>query len=144
MSYSSLGLCSKPSILFSLHAVIGLAVMGCNASHDFAGTVKGKVTIDGQLAETGTISFVPVGQKYPIARGDIVNGQYMQEVPSGEYKVMISSHKVVSEENIYGTPDSPKRKITAEILPVRYNDQTELLIEVGEAETNYNFDLSSK
>jgi hypothetical protein len=87
---------------------------------------------------------VPAGQKYPTARGDIVGGQFELSVPSGKYKVMISSQRVLSETKVYNTPDSPTRKTTEEILPPRYNDLTELQIEVGTEGRECNFDLSSK
>jgi hypothetical protein len=57
---------------------------------------------------------------------------------------MISSQRVIGESKLYDTPDSPTRKTTEEILPPRYNDLTELQIEVGTEERECNFDLSSK
>lgn len=136
-------LCSMgPLVAISLLAI--LASVGCGVSSEPMEVVRGKVTIDGQPAKDGTISFVPAGQKYPTARGHIVEGQYEQSVLSGTYKVMISSQRVLGETKIYNTPDSPTRKTTEEILPPRYNDQTELQIEVGTEPTEYNFDLSSR
>ena len=130
--------------LLGISPLVVVASVGCGMSSEPTGVVKGKVTIDGQPAKDGTISFVPGGQKYPTARGDIVGGQFELSVPSGKYKVMISSQRVIGESRIYDTPDSPTRKTTEEILPARYNDQTELQIEVGTVERECNFDLSSK
>lgn len=130
--------------LAGLSLLVCPVLVGCGLSSESMAVVKGKVTIDGQPANDGTISFVPVGQKYPSARGSIAAGQYQQSVPSGAYKVMISSQRVIGKTRMYNSPDSATRKTTEEILPARYNDQTELQIEVGSEITEYNFDLSSK
>ncbi len=130
--------------LVGISPLVIMVLVGCGLSSEPIAVVKCKVTIDGQTAKDGTISFVPAGQKYPTARGEIVGGQFELSVPSGTYKVMISSQRVLGETKIYDTPDSPTRKTTEEILPPRYNDQTELQIEVGTVERECDFDLSSK
>ena len=51
--------------------------------------------------------------------------------------------KVMGEKKLYNTPDSPKQKILAESLPAKYNDQTELKLDVQRGENRQDFSLTT-
>jgi hypothetical protein len=51
--------------------------------------------------------------------------------------------KVVGTKKIYDTPDSPVMPITVEALPARYNEETELKIDVKPGTNTQDFHLKS-
>ena len=118
-----------------------LALAGCGARE---GQVGGTVKVDGKLLEKGSILFVPIDGKSSTSGGEISNGRYSVKVPVGPMKVSISAPKVVGKKKIYPTPDSPEMPITQEALPGRYNEQTELKLDVQPGKNEKDFDLQSK
>src|SRR5262245_31539415 len=103
---------------------------GCSGSGPRMGEVTGSVTVDGKPAESGAISFFPLDGKSPTAGGMIKDGRYTAKVPVGNAKVEIRVPKVVGKKKLYDRPDSPEQPILQEVLPPKYNDQTELKFEV--------------
>lgn len=121
-----------------------LLAAGCDDAPEGMGTVIGRVAVDGVPATKGAISFTPSDGMAPTTGGKIVDGRYEATAAIGAAKVMIRIPKVVGERKLYDTPDSPVQPITEESLPPKYNDRTELEIEVHPGEMECNFDLSSK
>ncbi len=117
---------------------------GCGGPKAGFATVSGVVTVDGAPAESGQISFFPIGGSANPVGAKIVDGAYTVEAPVGEAKVEVRVPKVVGEKSLYGTPDSPVRKIFAESLPDNYNNRSELRVEVDAGENVHDFDLSAK
>lgn len=120
-----------------------LALAGCNSGPTM-GDVRGTVLVDGKPAEGGGITFEPADGNGQTAGGEIHNGQYATQVPVGAAKVRISVAKVVGRKKVYDTPDSPIMPITVEALPARYNEQTELELEVKPGLNQKDWDLKSK
>lgn len=120
-----------------------LVAGGCDTVPEGMGTVNGSVTVDGQSVTRGAIAFMPTDGLAQTSGGKIVDGRYSATAPIGKAKVAIRVPKVVSERKLYDTPNSPVQPIMEESLPTKYNDETELEIEVRPGETEYNFDLSS-
>ena len=79
-----------------------------------------------------------------LSGGVIKDGQYTATVPLGEMKVQIRANKKVGETRIYNTPDSPIQTILAEVLPPKYNDETELRLDVKPGKNQQDYDLKSK
>jgi hypothetical protein len=119
-----------------------LALPGCGDSS--VGRVSGKVTVDTQLVEEGTIAFYPEDGKTRTSGGPIKKGIYSVEVPVGTMLVRISMPKIVGKKKLYNTPDSLERNLTAEALPARYNTETELRLEVTPGTVTKDWELSSK
>ncbi len=128
-----------------LAGVVVLAVLalvgGCKKRT--TGTVSGVVTIDGTPVKTGAISFFPTNRKAATAGGEITDGQYSAEVAPGVAKVEIRVPKVVGQKKLYNTPDSPVRPIMAEVLPAKYNDETQLTVDVQLGTNQHDFPLTS-
>jgi hypothetical protein len=103
-------------------------VTGCDDGK--TALVSGTVAIDGTPVEAGTMLFVPVDGQTPTAGGPIKDGRYSVRLPITTMKVSISVPRVVGRKKIYDTPNSPEMPITEEALPARYNEETELKIEV--------------
>ena len=120
-----------------------LMAAGCSGTPT-KGDVAGTVTIDGVPAEQGAITFSPVDGQSATAGGTIEQGRYAAQVSPGKMKVEIRVAKVVGQRKLYDTADSPMAPIMEEVLPAKYNDATELVVEVQLGENEHNFDLTTK
>lgn len=134
-----------------LHHLLGSAALalllfvqaGCGGSGGMS-EVTGTVTLDDKLLESGAISFIPVDGQSTTAGGEIKQGHYSVQVPPVAMKVSISSPKVVGKKKLYDTPDSPTMDVTQEAVPAKYNEQTELQIDVKSGANKQDFKLQSK
>jgi hypothetical protein len=127
---------------FSTLLFLLLMLSGCSNSN--RGVVSGSVTIDGQSVKSGSIAFFPTDEKSPTTGASITDGQYTAQVPLGHAKVQIRVAKQVGQKKLYNTADSPVQPIMQEILPARYNDDTELRLDVKPGNTVKNFELTTK
>jgi hypothetical protein len=119
-----------------------LLVAGCAKSD--VGVVTGSITVDGVPAKSGSIAFFPVNRKSTTAGAEIVDGQYTASVPLGTFKVEIRVSKIVGQKKLYETPDSPIQQILAESLPSKYNDKTELALDVQPGKNQQDYELKTK
>lgn len=119
------------------------ALTGCS-SKSGGNVVKGTVTLDGQPVATGKILFVAADQSSPSAEAQITSGQFEAMVAPGQKRIEIRSPKVTGKKKIYNTPDSPTIDTVVELLPAKYNSNSELTMTVEGAEQEQNFDLKSK
>ena len=116
--------------------------LGCNTTA--LTPVGGKVTLDGQALAEGTIHFAPVDGQAPSQAAVIKDGGYQTELQRTNYKVQIYSPKPAKlaaklDEN--GPGGGPR---VEELLPPRYNIQSELKLNVTGATNAANFELRSK
>ena len=128
-------------LLFFLLLPVFLAP-GC--SEPTEGVVSGTVIVDGKPAKTGSIAFIPVDGQSSTAGAPITDGEYTAIVPLGRAKVQIRVNKKVGEKRIYNTPDSPIQTILAEVLPPKFNDETELRLDVKPGKNQQDYDLKTK
>jgi hypothetical protein len=119
-----------------------IVVAGC--AEPTRGFVSGTITVDGAPAKSGSIAFFPVDGKSSTTGGVITEGQYRAEVPFGAQKVEIRVPKKVGEKKAYDAPNSPMIDILAESLPAKYNDATELTLDVKPGENQKDFQLKTK
>ena len=138
--------CALPDLVtrrcLGISACLVLLVAGC--SDPTKGIVQGQVTIDGVAPALGSIAFFPTDGKSSTAGGEIVNGKYSAKVSVGTSKVEIRVSKEGGKQKLYDTPDSPVQTILVEVLPDKYHDKTELLIEVKTGTNEQNYDLKTK
>lgn len=106
--------------------------------------VHGVVTVDGEPAEMGSITFIPVDGMGSTTGGIIEDGKYSVESSIGTMKVQIRVSKVVGQQKIYNTADSPIQDILAEVLPEEFNDHTELTLAIVSGDNEKNYDLEAK
>jgi hypothetical protein len=125
-------------------ASASLVVLVCGCSEPTSGIVTGLVTVDGTAAKTGSIAFFPVNGQGATAGAVIADGRYEVTAPFGVMKVEIRVPRIVGEQKLYDTTDSPVRSRLTEALPARYNDATELQLEVQPGEMEQNFELTTK
>src|SRR5262245_40943022 len=114
-----------------------LLIGGCSDSNEV--TVSGSVTIDGTPAKTGSIAFIPADGKSRTSGGPITDGKYETRVPIGNHRVEVRVAKVVGQRKLYNTPDSPTQDILEEILPAKYNSQSELQLEVKPGDNHKDY-----
>jgi hypothetical protein len=126
-----------------LLAAVVVLLAGCSANH--TAVVTGTVRVDGEPLEKGSISFVPVDGQGVTAGGEILDGKYIVAKASpGTMTVQIRYPKVAGQKKLYDTPDSPIRNVFREALPAKYNDRTELRLEVQPGNNEKDWDLSLK
>ena len=120
----------------------GTAITGCGGSG--MTKVEGTVTIDGNPLGNGAIAFEAVDGKGPVAGATIVNGKYVTYVPPGVKSVRITGFEVTGQEPMYqGRPDGPKRDIVKDVVPAKYNTNSELSFTVDSSGTPGDFELTS-
>jgi hypothetical protein len=120
-----------------------VSMVGCFGSS--SGEVHGTVTLDGKPVEKGTIEFVPQDGQGPTAGAEIANGRYtVLQVPVGTATVRIRASKVVGEHRMSPDPNGPVIYDWQSIIPPRYNDQSQLSVEVNAGRQERPFDLVSQ
>jgi hypothetical protein len=124
-----------------LGAALPVLLAGCSNTAEVTGTVR----VDGQPLEKGSISFIPVDGQGTTAGGEIVDGKYtVSKVSPGTMMVQIRYPKVSGKQKLYDTPDSPTRDTFREALPPKYNDRTELRLDIRLGTNQKDWDLSLK
>jgi hypothetical protein len=116
---------------------------GC-ARGPAVGIVQGEVTLDGQPIKDGRISFTPVDGEASTAGSSIVDGRFQAEVPVTHMKVAINANKVVGKRKAYDTPDSPVFDDVVEMVPARYNVNSDLTLDVKRGPQEVKYDLKTK
>lgn len=133
-------------VLSLIAVTCALSVVGCGKS-DGPKTyvVKGTVTLDDQPLPTGHINLVPTDGKGGSAASEIRNGKYEVRIVPGQKSVEITSEKVTGKQKAYpGDPKSPEFDIKEQIIPAKYNSNTELKVDVkAQGATESNFKLVS-
>ena len=71
-------------------------VAGC--SGDGTVRISGKVTVDGEIVETGSIAFAPADGKTSVEGAEIINGEYSAKVPPGDKIVRIRGMRLQPSE----------------------------------------------
>jgi hypothetical protein len=120
-----------------------LMVCGCGGPDNRA-EISGTVRFNGQPLATGSISFVPTGEKSgPTSGALIADGKY--HVPRakgaalGENRVMICSVAATGRKIVSGHGDLVDER--RQVIPAKYNDASELVRTVQPGSNQLDFDL---
>jgi hypothetical protein len=121
--------------------------LGCSATGQ--AEVRGKVSLDGQPVEDGTISFIPkTGSQNQAAWAPIKAGEFVvdgsQGLAIGASRVEIRAPRRTGKilpSSMGGT--EPEYEMQ-EAIPPRYNSASQLTAEVKPGANELNFDLKSK
>ncbi len=117
--------------LGSWAVLVGTLVLCAGCGDPNTSTVTGTVTVDGEPLAEGAIRFDPKDGAVATSGNQIKDGKFTVVGPPGIKKVVITSAKAIGEESLYeDDPKAPKRKISKQWLPARYNEQTELELDV--------------
>ncbi len=145
------------SCLWLIQTATLFAVLGCAGVADPLGrqAISGTVTLDGAPLKNGTIRFEPFGtQKLSTATGAIITGgsysiQQSAGLPPGKYAVSISSHGDDAANSLPADPQeamnaAAQAKPAEELIPAKYNTQTEQVVEVTKGGDNkFIFEITS-
>jgi len=107
-------------------------------------TVSGKVTLDGAPLDDANISFVPKADAQKQAGwATIAGGQYSipetSGLGTGEFRVEIRALRATGEKS-----SDPTMIPSKEIIPAKYNTQSQLTAEIKPGENVKDFELKSK
>jgi hypothetical protein len=127
-------------VAFTLGLLVLAAVAGCSGDAS-QGTVNGEVTFDDQPVKEGSIRFSPMDGKSATAGAKIVDGKFTAKVPVGKHKVEINAPKPTGRKVRAG--DEMVDELT-ELLPAKYNLQSNLTADVKPGTQPLKFDLKSK
>jgi hypothetical protein len=116
--------------------ILLLTVAGCGSSGPKQLTVTGTVKFDGKEVAEGDITFIPEDKSVGPEGGKIKDGKYTIKGRSGKNKVQIMATRTVP-----GKKGPMGEDLIEQYIPEKYNDQTELSVDVGEGKTEHNFDL---
>ena len=111
------------------------------------GDVSGTVTVDGQTpAQGSSITFFPMDGKASSAGALIENGHYTAKVPVGMAKVEIRAPRPLGGSRPKGGKEGPGAEgaLIEESLPAKYNDNSELRLEIKSGKNEKNWDLSTR
>jgi hypothetical protein len=129
-----------------LRAVTAVAFLvlclGCGNSGPRTSPVTGVVELDGDALTEGDMTFLPKGSGGRAAGARVKDGKYAADVEDGTYSVKITASKKVPLGPGEPSVSGEKEKLVS-IIPARFNEKTELTIEVKGA-TQKDFKLTKK
>lgn len=140
---------TKRTMFLMLGVTLGSLCIGCGADTGGRVPVAGKVTLDGQPLERGSIEFHPSGSDGTMTGSVIEDGEFSipatQGAKPGSYSVKIYA----TGDTVEVEPDQPpgpegEGAISEELIPPKYNRNTELTADIGDGGTeDLSFDLTS-
>ena len=126
-------------IAFSCILTCFVAIVGCQ-KNDGLCSVEGTVTLDGAPLAEGTINFGPMAGSHGTATGaKITDGKYSARASAGEMVVTVRSQKRETVQD----PDHGEMITATEIIPEKYNQQSELKATIQPGKNTFDFDLKT-
>ncbi len=120
------------------------ALVGCGGTQDpGAVLISGVVTYNGQPVETGEIRLRPVDADTSGGAGKIENGQFRLQSPPGKMKASIIAFREIPGKVVELNPGE-KSVAVEQYIPSKFNDKTELVIEVQKNAGEFKLDLMGK
>lgn len=117
-----------------------LSAAGCAPGGSSTVLVQGSVTLDNAPLKTGSITFRPTDGTVSPVGGDIKDGKYSVNAPVANCKVEITASEAVPAPAGHKGPGGGTVR---SLIPDRYNNKTELSVDVKGAMTK-NFELTGK
>lgn len=134
---------------WGLMSTILLLVNGCGGPSlaNLRGAVKGRVTLDGEPLQQGSIRFIPAeGITGPAAGSAIKDGAYEmtleQGAAIGKNRIEISAARPTGKQIKSIMNDSMVDEVE-EAIPEKYNKNSTLEEEIQKGTNEFNFDLES-
>lgn len=135
------------SSLAGLATIVLCLSVGCSKSGGPGlGYVEGVITLDDKPLDGAEVSFEPEGGRPSIAFTDN-EGHYVLMFTGSQEGAVIGKHtvRILSARGASGGEgDEPKVESRPELLPARYNVDSELTVEVKSGSNQCDFDLTSK
>ena len=123
--------------------LLSTCLLGCSMD---ANSVSGRVTLDGEPLPDAIVQFIPEGGEGRIALGRTDNnGEYrlkssrnITDVAPGSYLVEITTSDLAEGDGDEG------EGMTRELVPKRFNKQSDVIKEIKAGANKIDFDLPSK
>jgi hypothetical protein len=126
--------------------LLGMVVcMGCGEATTSPGaTVRGVVRLDGQPIQDGYISFIPTNRDGTTAGAKISGGAYTAYTSPVAMRVEIVSTKTSgAKTHKEYDPSQPITLVIENLIPPRYNTESQLALVVTPGKNTADFDLES-
>jgi hypothetical protein len=107
------------------------------------GEVSGTIRVAGHVPPAGSsITFIPLDGKSPTAGALLDEGRYRVQVPVGPTRVEIRVPRPVTKVGPKVAGPGSEGGLIEESLPARYNDASELTLEVKSGTNHKDWDLT--
>src|SRR5262249_33435781 len=121
-------------------AVLALALSAASCTGESSlVTITGSVTLDGAPLPDGDILFTPADTQFGSEAAKIENGAYRATLRPGQSKVQIRASRPVP-----GKKGPMGEQLIEDYIPPKYNNQSDLTIEVSKSQRKHDFQLLSK
>jgi len=128
-------------------ALLALGVAGCSGTAVELGKVEGTITLDGQPLADADVAFRPKeGGRTAIAVTDS-SGHYVLEFAAGEQGALVGPHLVrvtTFVEEVTADDGSVEEEGREELVPAKYNEESELEVDVTGGAQTFDFALESQ
>lgn len=132
-------------VLFTLAAVIPVAGICIGCGGPGLSTVEGTVTFEGEPVGEGAIVFEPADGIGRAAGGTIRDGRYQLTgeagVEPGPKIVRITASRKTGNK-VEPMPGAPEVDEVLPYIPAKYNQMSELTVDIGEGIVTHNFELT--
>src|SRR5262245_50486369 len=125
-------------------------MLGCSRGRQ-VGDVHGTVTLDGNPVEDGAVQLSPIDGQAPTAGAQIVHGKFETRAAIAKYRVKIESNvalgpdgkKLETGKRIDKYASTPQFTVK-QLIPDKYNTNSELELDVKSGLNEPHYDLRSK
>jgi hypothetical protein len=115
---------------------------GCGNSGLPLASVTGQVQLDGAPLPDAVVEFQPPGSSPSYGKTD-ANGEFELKYTRDKPGALIGKHTVKITSGAYVTDEQGEEHVRPEVVPLRYNDQTELTRLVEQGGNEFTFELQS-
>jgi hypothetical protein len=117
---------------------LALSVVSCSSESTLI-PIGGSVTLDGTPLPDGDILFTPANFQFGSEAAKIKDGAYQVALRPGQSKVQIRASRPVP-----GKKGPMGEQLIEDYIPPKYNDQSNLSIDVSSSQRKHDFQLQSK
>ena len=117
---------------------LALSAASCSSENTLI-TIGGSVTLEGAPLPDGDILFTPADPQFGSEAAKIKDGVYQAKVRPGQCKVQIRASRPVP-----GKKGPMGEQLIEDYIPSKYNDQSDISIDVTKSQSKHDFQLQSK
>ena len=134
----------QPVRFFAACLLVTLAALG-GCARQGGNSVNGEVSLEGEPVNGGSIVFLPAGGEGTKGAAEIIDGKYAipaeQALTPGSYRVEINWSKPTGKQLPSGDPGMMMEE-RAEAVPVKYNSESTLTVEIAAGANKHDFRLT--